>query len=338
MFSTVRQIVKGNSWAGRVAAFLVRLPRVGGARLDDEAAIPAVFSDWKYVAGHCNICGKSARFFYQEQSLYREQLSCEHCRSTSRYRSIARGLLEAIRETAGIEAQSLAELPTSHTGRRIRIYDTQPPFRYDPCAYPIPEYLGRCEWIDLHLSSYTSDLPLGSEKKPGVTNQDLERLTFADDYFDIVITSDVMEHVRLDARAHAEIARVLRPGGVYFFTVPHNWEWSQNLIRVRVDDEERPETDVFVLEPEYHGDANADDGAGVLSYRAYGQELERQLRRIGLNLRYEKVDLPALAIMNTELFYCKKADRSAGRSAAGAKGSVGELARGQLTWRCFGVS
>jgi len=306
MFSTVRQIAKEASWATRVAAVLARLPGLRGASPSADSSIPALFSDWKYVAGYCNICGKSARFFYQEPSLYREQLSCEHCRSTSRYRSIARGLLEAIRRTAGIEAQSLADLPTSYTGRNIRIYDTQPPFRYDPCAYPIPEYLGRCEWIDLHLSSYTSGLPLGSKKEPGVTNQDLEQLTFVDHYFDIAITSDVMEHVRLDARAHGEIARVLRPGGVYLFTVPHNWQWSQNLVRVRVDDEERPETDVFVLEPEYHGDANSEDGAGVLSYRAYGQELEAQLRSVGVNLRYENVDIAPQAIMNTELFYCVK--------------------------------
>src|SRR5437016_14407750 len=61
------------------------------------------------------------------------------------------------------------------------------------------------------------DIKLGSH----TTNKNIEQLTFPDNSFDIVITSDVMEHVRLDERAHQEIQRVLKPGGIYLFTVPH---------------------------------------------------------------------------------------------------------------------
>ena len=45
--------------------------------------------------------------------------------------------------------------------------------------------------------------------------------------FDAVIASDVLEHIADDRAAVAEIARVLRPGGVFVFSVPaHPWLWS----------------------------------------------------------------------------------------------------------------
>ena len=266
---------------------------------------PEVFRDWVCLEGYCNICGRSSRFFYRDPVRYREQLSCEHCRSTSRYRSIARGLLQAIREVSGIQCKALSDLPVFVSAQRIRIYDTQPPFRYEPCAYPIPDYLSRCKWIELSLSSYKPEIPLGSFLTKGVVNQNLERLTYPDSYFDIIVTSDVMEHVRLDSLAHAEIARVLRPGGIYLFTVPHCWEWEKNLIRVKINDPDKQETDVHLLKPEYHGDANTGNGKGVLSYRAYGRELEKQLAEVGLTLLYDKTDKPHNGIMNTELFYSR---------------------------------
>ena len=42
-----------------------------------------------------------------------------------------------------------------------------------------------------------------------------------------MIASDVLEHIADDAAAAREIARVLRPGGVFIFSVPaHPWLWS----------------------------------------------------------------------------------------------------------------
>jgi SAM-dependent methyltransferase len=45
--------------------------------------------------------------------------------------------------------------------------------------------------------------------------------------FDAVLASDVLEHIADDAAAVREIARVLRPGGAFIFSVPaHPWLWS----------------------------------------------------------------------------------------------------------------
>jgi predicted SAM-dependent methyltransferase len=80
-----------------------------------------------------------------------------------------------------------------------------------------------------------------------VTNQNLECLTFADESLDLVITSDVMEHARLDDRAHREIYRVLKPGGIYIFTVPHDRTLDDILIRVQVTVPDDPSKDVYLL-------------------------------------------------------------------------------------------
>ncbi|MDO8940089.1 MAG: glycosyltransferase [Methylicorpusculum sp.] len=88
--------------------------------------VPDVFTGQKYIEGHCVVCGKDSRFFYQDVALWRESLNCQHCRSTSRYRSIARGLLRAINELTGAEASSLATLPRT-SDKRLSVYDPPVP-------------------------------------------------------------------------------------------------------------------------------------------------------------------------------------------------------------------
>jgi len=270
-----------------------------------EEPVPEIFAGQQHLAGRCIVCGKVTRFFYPDPALWRESLTCEHCRTTSRYRSIARGLLRAIEERCGVSADALAILPAGAAGR-MRIYDTQPPFYYTPCAYPLPDLLKTVDWIEVDISQYKPEWPLGAALAKGITNQNLECLTFPDESFDVVITSDVMEHVRLDDRAHLEIYRILKPGGIYLFTVPHLRDMERTLVRVRVEDPEDPARDVHLLAPEYHGDTNNEGGGGVLSYRVYGRNLEDSLREIGFEVEYFKEDVTDAGILNSELYYCRK--------------------------------
>ncbi len=61
---------------------------------------------------------------------------------------------------------------------------------------------------------------------------DALRLPFADGVFDKVICAEVLEHLRDDSSAMAELARVLRPGGMLAISVPRfgpelvNWALS----------------------------------------------------------------------------------------------------------------
>lgn len=49
---------------------------------------------------------------------------------------------------------------------------------------------------------------------------DVCQIPYADEFFDMVLAFDVLEHVENDAAAVKEIIRVLKPGGAFVFTVP----------------------------------------------------------------------------------------------------------------------
>jgi len=93
-------------------------------------------------------------------------------------------------------------------------------------------------------------------------NGDALRLPFDDARFDRVIASEVMEHLPDDRGAAAELARVLRPGGVLAVTVP---AWL-------------PERVCWALSAEYHAPFVAGGHVRVYSETA----LRRRLRDAGL--------------------------------------------------------
>jgi SAM-dependent methyltransferase len=90
---------------------------------------------------------------------------------------------------------------------------------------------------------------------------DLLALPFPDGAFDVVMASEVLEHIPADDRAIAEIARVVRPGGRVAVTVPRWW----------------PERVCWALSRDYHDVA----GGHVRIYR--GDQLEQRLRDAGLD-------------------------------------------------------
>jgi ubiquinone/menaquinone biosynthesis C-methylase UbiE len=89
---------------------------------------------------------------------------------------------------------------------------------------------------------------------------DATRMPFPGGIFDIVIASEVLEHIDADQGAINEIARVLRPGGIAAVTVP---AWL-------------PERVCWALSDDYH---NVPGGHVRIFTRA---ELEIKLRRAGL--------------------------------------------------------
>jgi SAM-dependent methyltransferase len=59
-------------------------------------------------------------------------------------------------------------------------------------------------------------------------------IPFRDGAFDLVLASDVLEHIGDDARAANEIRRVLRPGGSLIFSVPaHPWLFGPHDVALR---------------------------------------------------------------------------------------------------------
>jgi SAM-dependent methyltransferase len=68
---------------------------------------------------------------------------------------------------------------------------------------------------------------------------DLTKLQFSDETFDLVICSDVIEHIEDDRAAFSEICRVLKKGGTLLMTVPHDSD-SNRKANLRELDHKRP--------------------------------------------------------------------------------------------------
>ncbi len=62
-----------------------------------------------------------------------------------------------------------------------------------------------------------------------VVKADGTSLPFPNDTFDVIVATDVLEHIQDDSAALREWRRVLRPGGKIIITVPaYQWLWSEH--------------------------------------------------------------------------------------------------------------
>ena len=94
----------------------------------------------------------------------------------------------------------------------------------------------------------------------GFRCENLDKLTFDDHSFDLFITSDVFEHVMNPEKAFAEIARVLKPGGLHIFTMPWYPELQMSRRRAMVNDAGEIK---HIEEAIYHGNPISDKGSLV---------------------------------------------------------------------------
>lgn len=139
---------------------------------------------------------------------------------------------------------------------------------------PLFEYLTRKSKKLTH-SEYFTDIPPGAYKE-GIQCQDVQRLTYPDESFDICTSTEVFEHVPNDAKGFTEICRVLKSNGVFVFTVPLSIE-QQTVDRARVI----PGGDIeHYLPPEYHSDPMRRHQP-ILAFRNYGYDILDRLLAAG---------------------------------------------------------
>ncbi|MCW2789753.1 MAG: SAM-dependent methyltransferase [Aeromicrobium sp.] len=98
-----------------------------------------------------------------------------------------------------------------------------------------------------------------------VTVGDILDMPYADGSFDVVLASEILEHVPEDDRAIAELVRILSPGGILAITVPR---WL-------------PERVCWALSDEYH----ANEGGHIRIFKA--DELRAQVESQGLELTHQ---------------------------------------------------
>lgn len=233
------------------------------------------------VADTCRVCGWHG-LFRQASRLWRETFYCPACRANLRYRAQAAALLQVC---GGERFGSLRAMAEAGRLAGLAVYEPG-------VTGPLRAYLGRAgRYVQ---SVYGAEAAVAHT---GVEVQDLMACTHADASFDLVVTSDILEHVRRPMQAFAEIRRILRPGGHHVFSIPTQVPLPPRSV-ARVD--ATGQADVHLRAPVYHGSG---DGGRSLVYTDFGADILERLAGIGLATRVaryqpEGMPLPALTFVS----------------------------------------
>lgn len=190
--------------------------------------------------GRCPVCGKPALFLHRPGVVpaelarrwgltprlvaavaHKETDLCSRCGAKLRARRLARVLLDL--DPAG-GARSVAGWVGTPEARALRVAEFNRVEGLHDALARLPRFTA---------TDFRDDAEPGTVVD-GVRTEDLTRLTFADGSFDLVVTSETLEHVPDLDRALAEIFRVLAPGGRHVFTVPWLPGVPQTYPRARI--------------------------------------------------------------------------------------------------------
>jgi SAM-dependent methyltransferase len=193
--------------------------------------------------GRCDVCGRLAPMLLRPRAIpdelrrrwgltprladalvRKETLDCAFCGAKLRARRIAGVLLELYPVGSPPRpAPSLAAWATSPEARGLRIAEINTIDGLHRVLSVLPGLVAS----DFHEP--------GQQPIRGIRHEDLSALSYPDASFDLVLTSETLEHVPDLPRALAEIRRVLIPGGRHVFTIPVLPSTPSTFSRAQID-------------------------------------------------------------------------------------------------------
>jgi hypothetical protein len=231
-------------------------------------------------SGECPICDIKMDFISYDLS-NRDCLVCANCpiSSVPRERALALVLKKI--------------LPN---WRELRIHESSPAERG-------VSVLLRSEGEHYIATHLMDKVPLG-ESHGKFRCENLEKQTFIDNVFDLVVSLDVMEHVNQPELAFKEIYRTLSPGGYYIFTAP---TYKHVLETYRISEYREDGTINFFSAPEYHGNPVSEEGSAVTFH--YGYDLPQLISKwSGFDVEVRRFHDQTHGIIGemTEVYVCRK--------------------------------
>jgi SAM-dependent methyltransferase len=220
----------------------------------DEWHLPAV----------CQACGTAVALLADKQYgaggrvNFRERLLCPGCGLNNRQRFVAHLVRQALAEGGSVTP-------------RVYLHEQITPF-YGWAVASLPgEVIG---------SEYLGHDVAGGAVIDGMRHEDALALSFEDASLDVIVSQDVFEHVPEIDPALAEAARVLRPGGRLFFSIPFHTAADTTVQRARLRDGEVE----HLLDPQFHG--NPVSAEGSLVFYDHGWDMLDRLRGHGFSEAY----------------------------------------------------
>ncbi len=209
------------------------------------------------LLGYCDVCEKVQPLIVNIQSnkcqdvTFREQAACWECRLSTRQRFL---LAYTLRQCEEHGARIYAQEQVTDMYKAL--------VKKRPAAVG-SEYLG-------------PGIEPGS-LVDGIRHEDCMALSFQSESYDIVVSSDVLEHVASLEEALAELFRILAPGGKLIFTVPFRHSAEKTIRRAGFENGAL----VHYLEPVYHG--NPVSGEGSLVFWDIGADIFDYLHSAGFS-------------------------------------------------------
>jgi SAM-dependent methyltransferase len=243
--------------------------------LVERLALKTKFGGWIT----CPICGAFAQTRV-EHANFRETILCASCQSTNRNRQIALVLCTVISKRLGTAVTSLKQLKPNSG---LAIYNTE-------ASGPTHHYL--CHLPNYCCSEYFGPELNSGDRRNGVLHQDLMALSFPDNSFDFILSSDVLEHLPNPYQAHREIFRTLKPGGAHIFTVPFYQDRVRDETRAMVTAEGKV---THLLDPIFHHDPLRPEG--ILVYTIFSFEMLVKLEEIGFKATLYRLYRPKYGIL-----------------------------------------
>lgn len=190
--------------------------------------------------GFCPCCEQDV-IFSSKNSWLRDHFKCSNCKSIPRERAL---MLTINKYYPNWKELTIHESSPVNRGHSINLKNHAKNY--------------------LETQYYVNE-PLGKLVK-GVRNENLENQTFKDEFFDLVITSDVMEHIFEPEKAFKEIHRTLKKGGAHIFSVPLI---NKHRKTQRWANKEKNGEPIFLFTPEWHGNPIDKKGSPVTMHWGY---------------------------------------------------------------------
>jgi SAM-dependent methyltransferase len=221
------------AWSKRLLVPIWNCGHQAAWRLEEYAG-----AFWHRSLEHCDVCGRLGPMLYRQRVVpprlvelwglspreaealrRKESNDCWSCGAKLRCRRLARALLDLLGGETPM--RSLRDWSRGDQARALQIAEIN---RIDGIHETLSSLPG---WV---ASEYVEGASLGSVRD-GVRCEDLQGLSYEDGRFDLVLSSETLEHVPDLDRALRELHRVLRPGGAHVFTAPVRPGLAQGFAR-----------------------------------------------------------------------------------------------------------